>query len=502
MSSILLRNGTVLCHQPDDHVKAEANTDVLIKGNRIAKIGKSLTGDGSTQVIDCSGKIVSPGFIDTHHHLWQTQLKGRHTDEQLLQYMASGNMHSFNYTPDDIYWGELGGCLESLDAGTTTVVDHAHLTYSPQHVEKAISATESSGIRSVFCYTPIIRAKSWTSELAIEEDMMPAWLMETFDKLAKAQPFGEGRIRLGFGFDFFFLPQEVVVGLFEKVRKAGVKLITTHFTRNPIAGNLPNLHPLKSGNNSTPSILESYGLVQDDLLYSHATGATKEDCELMTKSNSYVSTTPDTEGQMLGMPMTFRKDVLASLGIDCHSNNPCSIVEQMRLALFSARLLSMAELEKQAKFPKQIKGRTEEAFNLGTINGARAIKMGDQLGSIAEGKLADIVVFNATSPSMIGAAQHDPLVAVVRHSSVHDISEVIVDGVVRKGGFCLKPVRTGSHAAVTEGQELSWDVVSKNLIQSREEIQKRVEKCNNEAAVGWMKSAWYIDESKLVDIVD
>lgn len=42
-------------------------------------------------------------------------------------------MQSSNYTPEDIFWGELGGCLEALNAGTTTVVDHAHMNYSPAH---------------------------------------------------------------------------------------------------------------------------------------------------------------------------------------------------------------------------------------------------------------------------------------------------------------------------------------------------------------------------------
>lgn len=90
MASILLQNGTLLCHEPNDHVKAVPNTDLLIRSGKIAKIGTSLVGDASTTAIDCTGKIVSPGFVDTHHHVWQTQLKGRHSEEQLLQYLVTG----------------------------------------------------------------------------------------------------------------------------------------------------------------------------------------------------------------------------------------------------------------------------------------------------------------------------------------------------------------------------------------------------------------------------
>ncbi|KFY95915.1 hypothetical protein V500_02618, partial [Pseudogymnoascus sp. VKM F-4518 (FW-2643)] len=65
--------------------------------------------------------------------MWQTQLKGRHMDETLLEYMASGNPQSFNYTPEDMFWGQLGGCLEAIDAGTTFVLDHSHSIYTAEH---------------------------------------------------------------------------------------------------------------------------------------------------------------------------------------------------------------------------------------------------------------------------------------------------------------------------------------------------------------------------------
>ncbi len=89
MPSILLRGGTALIHDANDHVKG-IRTDILIEDNKIARIEADISPPAGAEVIDCQEKIISPGFVDTHHHLWQTQLKGRHANELLLEYMATG----------------------------------------------------------------------------------------------------------------------------------------------------------------------------------------------------------------------------------------------------------------------------------------------------------------------------------------------------------------------------------------------------------------------------
>lgn len=67
-------------------------------------------------------------------------------------------------------------------------------------------------------------------------DIMPDSSMAHIFELAKAQPYGNGRVQIGFGFDFWFLPKEAIVGIFNGLRHAGIKLFTSHYAKNPTFG--------------------------------------------------------------------------------------------------------------------------------------------------------------------------------------------------------------------------------------------------------------------------
>ncbi|KAL2800880.1 hypothetical protein BJX66DRAFT_290344 [Aspergillus keveii] len=464
MTAILLQAGTVLAHE-GDRVKVLRDHDILIVGNKIEAISQGLTlREGSNgRVIDCRGKIISPGFIDTHHHLWQSQMRGRFGNMTFMEYMVAGNIQSFNYTPEDIFWGQLAGCQESIFSGVTTVVDHAHMTYSPDHATEAIRASASSGLRTFFCYTPIRRIRKWTSDEPVDydEELLPEWWFSTLESLAKAGPFGNGRVKLGLGFDAFNLSKEVVQDVWAKCRGLGIKLFTTHYVANSMKNSI--------------SLLKEYALLDSTTLFSHINGLAPTDAETLLRHGAYFSSTPETELQMgLGEPVAFNPDLKcnASIGIDCHASNSADILSQLRLGMQHARGAENAAVVARGEYPR-VSIKLEEVFNLGTIQGARAVCMEGDIGSIEVGKFADIVVFDASSPNMVCAAQEDPLAAVLLHANVGDIEMVIVDGVVRKEGGRLVDVGVLDGIDGAEGEGLSLRDVSRRLLESRERIIER-----------------------------
>ncbi|KUJ08673.1 Metallo-dependent hydrolase [Mollisia scopiformis] len=494
---MLLKGGTVLVHDEQDHVHA-LKTDLLIEGNTISKTEDDILASSSTQIIDCTDKILTPGFIDTHHHVWQTLLKGRHGDDTLLDYFPKGNFTSSVHDSEDFFWGQLGGCLAMLDAGTTTVVDHAHLNYAPESSKAAIAADISSGIRSVFCYCPTPRTESWSPFKFSGHDMLPDWVMTTMKELASKAPFGDGRITLGLAFDALWMPKEVVVNLFTKAKDMGIKLITTHYVRSAI-----------QAPHSPIEVLDSYGILDSAYLFSHTTNATPKDAALLLSSNSHASTTPSTELQMLGgstaaFHPTLNMTSQCGVGVDCHSNNSVSIVSEIRLLLQHVRAVYNQKFVDKGVVAKKVNHTVEEAFNLGTIGGARAAGLSDKVGSLKVGKFADILVWDATSPAMVCAAQHDPVQAVVLQSSPKDIEMVIVDGVIRKEGgrlrdVDLRPGREMWGGDGAKGDVVSWNDVSKELVKRRESVQSVIEGLDMEEARKGIIQGWYINEEVIVD---
>ncbi|KAH7183948.1 hypothetical protein DER44DRAFT_834978 [Fusarium oxysporum] len=113
------------------------------------------------------------------------------------------------------------------------------------------------------------------------------------------------------------------------------------------------------------------------------------------------------------------------------------------------------------------------------------------IGSISVGKLADLVIFDTSSPSISCAADHDPLTAIVRHAGVREVETVIIGGKVRKQNGVLQHVHLVEahevgfdlkHEAVDNKDGLSWKEIAKELSRSRSEIQEKIDKVSKELA--------------------
>ncbi|KAH8824996.1 hypothetical protein DL96DRAFT_154509 [Flagelloscypha sp. PMI_526] len=478
-SSILCKNGTLIVHDENDIPKA-LKSDLLVKDGLIHSIGADLAPlDDSTVTLDCIDKIISPGFIDTHHHMWQSQLKGRFPDSNLIDYMVRGNLMSHFFTSEDVYWGVLSTALESIDAGVTTVVDHAHMSRSPAHVTRAIDATVESGLRSFFCYTMVPEIKSWSPEFAIGDPPLD-WMIPQLQELATKNPFGpNGRVTLGFAFDALFLPTPVVQQSIGMAR--GLKLfpLTAHDSSNLFGASMIRK-------------AHEHGVLASDWIFSHSSGTTESEVSLLTSAGAHISTTPATELQM-AMPVVpihepgfkaLRKNL--TIGIDCNCCYSGDIVGQMRLLLQSSRGLTGNAFASRGKYPNELNLKTWEVFNMATIQAATALRI--NAGTIKEGAIADLVVFDATSPGMFSAATEDPVAAIVLHSSIRDVETVIVDGVIRKKSGVLLPV------ALENEKQIKWSNIVKEVARSRDEIDGRIKeaKLDSKAVTEGLLKAFHL----------
>src|SRR5436853_5121364 len=148
---------------PDPKVGDFAQADVLIEGKKIVAVGPNLHAGGAGE-IDAGGRIVMPGFVDTHHHQFETALRGFLANGILINDLsgspsADPTYYEFIllkfapvYRPQDVYISELFGGLAQLDDGVTTVHDISQIHHSPAHSDAAIQALFDTGRRAAFGY--------------------------------------------------------------------------------------------------------------------------------------------------------------------------------------------------------------------------------------------------------------------------------------------------------------------------------------------------------------
>ncbi|OBS25208.1 hypothetical protein FPOA_05743 [Fusarium poae] len=393
---------------------------LLISGDRIKTVSTSEPSNlpNSTEKIDVTGQIITPGFIDTHRHGWQTAFKTIGSNTTLAEYF--GRYGEFaaapHFTADDVYWGQLAGLLEALNAGVTTSLDHAHHTWSNKTAYAGLNASIASGARVFWSYAfHDVPALDYTVR-----DQIP-----NFVEIAESDLFDNSNVELGISYDSFGPnPPDVAKEVADLAKDYNVSVITTHALAGPFGvNNLPeDVHALGLLNTSIP------------VVFSHGSFMTATGANLLRQTDQYLSITPESEMHYGHThPHSYYIQDQAALGVDTHFTFSTDILTQARIWLQSARYYFFDKVLDNLEVPNKSPMSVDQAFYLATRAGGMALRRPD-LGIIEEGAKADLIVWNAAdSPALLGWV--DPVAAVMLHASVADILHVMVDGeFVKKDG--------------------------------------------------------------------
>jgi cytosine/adenosine deaminase-related metal-dependent hydrolase len=392
--------------------------DVLIEDGKIAAVRPEISADA--EVLDMTGRIVIPGFVDTHRHTWEASIRGVAPDATLDDYFVD-ILDTFAplYTPEDVYAANLAGALECLNAGITTLVDWSHINNTPEHPDAAIRALAESGIRAQYAYgsANTSLADYWfESKIAIPGDDVRRIRAEHFASDDSLLTMGLATRGPG------FCVNDVVTAEWGLARELGIPL-TVHVGMGRLAGRfgmVKQLHDL--------------GLLGPDTTYIHCCYLSEEEWRMVADSGGTVSVAPQVETQMgHGWPPVMKAieyGLRPSLSIDVVTTVPGDMFTQIRAAFGAERARVNAE-SWQADVPVPDTMLTaRRMLEIATLNGAHVAGLEARTGSLTPGKRADVVAIDATALNV--APVHDAAAAVTLSADVSNVDAVLVDGVIRK----------------------------------------------------------------------
>lgn len=418
---VLLSGATILTM--DGNVPDLPVGDLLIEGNRIAAVAPDLRAaarDGSAIVVDMSGKILIPGFQDTHRHCWQNQLRRLIPDcDDNAAYLAvTHEWVGFQYRPHDIYVGNLVAALGCIDAGITCCLDFFHNPRTTAHSDAAIAAFRDVGIRGVHASCGVL-AGEWDHNWPGDLPRLRATHFNSGDQLLSMRV---GVIAADFAGPDITLSEEKV----RLARQMGIPLISDGVV----------------GAHSAEKIerLGGSGLLSPDLTFIHCLDLSDKAWKLMADHGVNVSipTTSDAQiGIWESIPAIQRAldaGIRPSLSVDVEVVLGADMFTQMRTLLNIQRMMTFNRRYRgDVDFPTPL--GVKDALELATVQGAKVNGVLHKSGTLTPGKCADLVSINANDWNTLPL--NNAFGTVVSGADSRNVDMVMVDGVLKKWGTDL-----------------------------------------------------------------
>lgn len=405
--SILIKNARIL---KSDVLLPEK--DILIEGKMISKIASEIQNSEVDNTIDGKGKIVIPGLIDCHTHLWQTFGRGLMDNLHITKWLEIIWQFHELFSEEALYYSTLIGAIEALKSGTTTVAE----LITPIKEDPVAKAIADSGLRLVFGKMANDYMEGENSPVSSTKKS----LIENEDFYNKWHGKNDGRISVKFS--FMGLPAatpELVKGIVELSEKYEVG-IHTHAAE----GKEPTEQVRRRFGSGEIKALSKLGVLKPGTQLAHTIWLDDSEIDLLSKNYTTVIHCPSTNCKVTdGLSPMYKMDkagVNITFGCDgAASSSNYDLFLEARLGAMLQKVSSMNEKAFDAK----------SVFDMLTLNGAKTLGKEKEIGKIEEGYIADMVILNTYGSKFL--SDDVTLSNLIYSSSGPEIvRDVIVDGKV------------------------------------------------------------------------
>lgn len=402
---LLVSGGTVVTMNGDRAI-IEAGS-VVVNDGRIVEVGKSAEIDAkyvARETIDARGKVVVPGLINGHTHIPMTLFRGLADDLDLQDWLTKYIFpaEAKNVTEEFVRVGTRLGLAEMIRGGTTTYCDMYYF-------EDAIAdETAKAGVRGVLGETvidfPVADNKTWSEAMAYAEKFVKKWQGNRLitPAIAPHAPYTVSEAHLA--------------DVREFSKRTGAPIVT-HIseTRREVDDSV------KSKGASPVDYLARIGFLSNRVIAAHVVHPTPEEITVLKRFGVGVVHNPQSNMKLASgvapVPQMLRADLDLGLGTDgAASNNDLNMWEEIDT---TAKLHKVFTMD-----PKVV--TAEQAFEMATIRGARALHLEREIGSIEKGKRADVVIVD------LDDLNQTPLYNVYSHlvyaTKADDVRTVVIEG--------------------------------------------------------------------------
>ena len=396
---IVLKN--ILALLPEDDRDVIRETDIYIEGSKIVSVGKRPEGFSEDRVIDGKDRLAIPGLVNCHTHSYMSFMRKVADDLSFMDWLF-GTIDPIEQqmTDEDTYWGACLAIIEMMKSGTTCFND------MQMNIHQTTRAVKESGMRAVISRGLVGSGNDEAGRIRLNQ------AYEERDAAADCD-----RLTFMLGPHAPYTCDDGFMRIVSEEAKKNNMRIHVHLSESE-----SEIEQIKEKYHCTPiEMAEKNGLFDVPAVAAHCVQITESDMDILRKKNVSVVTNP-ASNMKLGngfapVPEMLEKGINVCIGTDgAASNNSLNLFHEMSL---------LALIHKGvAKTPQCISAK--ETIRIATINGAKALGLEKEIGSIEEGKKADIAILNLNTPSL---TPRNNLIAGLSYSANgSEVETVIIDG--------------------------------------------------------------------------